>query len=137
MIGGLLLLVLTPATINSVVVTLTEHELSQDPHDFIATHALHYARGLDRGTVVFAALYLLSHGIVKVVLVTALLRNQVWAYPWMLAFLGIFIVYQLYRITFAASVGLVALTIFDVFVAWLTYREYQRHRRGHVPPSSG
>jgi uncharacterized membrane protein len=54
MIGGLLLLILTPATINSLLVTLTQHELSQDPHDFIAAHALHYARGLDRGTVVSA-----------------------------------------------------------------------------------
>jgi len=37
--------------------------------------------------------------------------------------------------TFAPSVGLVALTVFDVFVAWLTYREY-RKQQSHpaVPP---
>ncbi len=71
---------------------------------------------------------MLSHGVVKIVLVTALLRNKLWAYPWMIAFLIAFIAYQVYRMTFAPSVGLVALTIFDAFVAWLTYREYGKQR---------
>jgi uncharacterized membrane protein len=128
-IGGFLLLVVTPATIDRIVVALTQHELSQDSHDFLATHALHYANGLTGSTVVFGALYLLSHGVVKIFLVYAVLRTKLWAYPWMIAFLGAFILYQIYRMTFAPSVGLVALTIFDGFVAWLTYLEYQRHKR--------
>jgi uncharacterized membrane protein len=128
-LGGFLLLVVTPATIDRIVVALTQHELSQDSHDFLATHALRYANGLTGATVLFGALYLLSHGLVKIVLVYAVLRTKLWAYPWMLAFLGAFILYQIYRMTFAPSVGLVALTLFDLFVAWLTFLEYQRHRR--------
>jgi uncharacterized membrane protein len=72
--------------------------------------------------------YLLSHGAVKIVLVAALLRNQIWAYPWMIVFLLAFIGYQLYRMTFAPSIGLVGLTVFDAAVTWLTWREYQRQR---------
>jgi uncharacterized membrane protein len=34
------------------------------------------------------AVYLLAHGLVKVILVAALLKNQLWAYPWTIAFLG-------------------------------------------------
>jgi uncharacterized membrane protein len=64
----------------------------------------------------------------------ALLKTQIWAYPWMIAFLLVFIVYQVYRMTFAPSLGLVALTVFDGFVAWLTYLEYQRHRRRLTSP---
>src|SRR5205823_108966 len=45
-VGGLLLLVVSPATINQLVGSLTQHELSQDPHDFIATHLLNAASGL-------------------------------------------------------------------------------------------
>jgi uncharacterized membrane protein len=127
-IGGLLFLFVTPATIDRVVLALTQHELSEDPRDFIAVHALKLAVGLQGTTVFLGALYLLSHGVVKIVLVLALLREKLWAYPWMIAFLGAFIVYQLYRMTFAPSAGLAALTVFDIFVAWLTYREYQRHR---------
>jgi uncharacterized membrane protein len=134
-VGGVLLLLVTPSTIDRVVGTVTQHELTQDPHDFLATHLIHYANGLQGSTVVLGALYLLSHGVVKIVLVVALLKGLLWAYPWMIAFLAAFIVYQLYRLTFAPSVGLVALTIFDVFVARLTYLEYRRHRQRLMGPT--
>ena len=128
-IGGLLLLVLTPSTIDRLTKSLTQHELSEDPHDFLATHLLHATGTLTGSTLRFGAIYLLAHGAVKIVLVAALLRNQLWAYPWTIAFLIAFIAYQLYRMTFAPSIGLVGLTVFDVVVAWLTYREYVKQRR--------
>lgn len=127
-IGGLLLLVLTPATIDDLARALTQHELSEDPHDLLATHLLRYTGSLTGSAVRFGAVYLLAHGVVKIVLVAALLRNRLWAYPWMIAFLLAFIGYQLYRLTFAPSVGLVGLTVFDAVVTWLTWREYQRQR---------
>jgi uncharacterized membrane protein len=123
-IGGLLLLLVSPATIDRVVTGLTQHELSEDPHDVLATNLLKTAHGLTGSAVLFGAVYLLAHGVVKVVLVAALLKNQLWAYPWMIGFLGVFIVYQLYRLSLRPSVGLTALTILDAAVAWLTYREY-------------
>ena len=126
--GGLLLLLVSPSTIVSVVQALTQHELSEDPHDFLSTHLLHATGTLTGATLTFGAVYLISHGVVKIVLVAALLRNQIWAYPWTIAFLVAFILYQLYRLTFAPSIGLVGLTVFDVVVAWLTIREYQRQR---------
>jgi uncharacterized membrane protein len=88
-VGSVVLLFVAPATLQSWARTLTAHELAQDRHDFIATHLLHSASQLSRSTTLFAAIYLLSHGIAKVVLVIALLRNQLWAYPWMIALLGI------------------------------------------------
>jgi uncharacterized membrane protein len=60
------------------------------------------------------------------VLVAALLRNQVWAYPWTIAFLLTFIGYQLYRIVLEPTLGLSALTIFDAFIVWLTWREWRK-----------
>jgi uncharacterized membrane protein len=127
-IGGLVLLFIAPATLQHWARSLTAHELAQDPHDFIANHLLHSASQLSRSTTLFGAVYLLSHGIAKVVLVVALLRNQLWAYPWMIALLGAFIVYQLYRLSYGFSVGLTLLTLFDGFVLWLTVLEYRRRR---------
>jgi uncharacterized membrane protein len=124
-LGGLLLLV-SPATINRVVTSLTQHELSEDPHDILANHLLKTAHGLTGSAVLFGAVYLLAHGLVKVVLVAALLKNQLWAYPWTIVFLGVFIVYQLYRLSLKPSLGLTALTIFDAVIAWLTWREYRK-----------
>ncbi|HZD73549.1 MAG TPA: DUF2127 domain-containing protein [Actinomycetota bacterium] len=135
-LGGLLLLLVSPATISRIATTLTQHELSEDPHDLIATHLLKTAHGLTGTAVHFGAYYLLSHGMVKIVLVVALLRNQLWAYPWMLAFLAIFIVYQAYRLTFRPSFGLAALTVFDIFVVWLTVREYRKQLAGHRPATN-
>jgi uncharacterized membrane protein len=128
LVGGLLLLLVTPATINSIVTGITQHELSEDPHDLIATHLLHLSTGLTDSAVRFAAAYLLLHGIVKVVLVVALLRNKLWAYPWMIAFLVVFIAYQLYRIVLTPTAWLIALTIFDAFVVWLTWREWRKRQ---------
>jgi len=131
-IGGLLLLALTPATINHLVSRLTQHELSEDPNDFIASHLLGYANGLTGSAVTFAALYLLVHGIVKIVLIAALLRNQIWAYPWMIGFLLLFIGYQLYRLVLSPTFGLSALTIFDAVIVWLTWREWSRQTADHA-----
>src|SRR5437667_12882572 len=116
-VGGVLLLVVSPATINQLTRSLTEHELSEDPHDFIATQLLNATNGLTGSSVRFGAIYLLLHGVVKIVLVAALLRNQLWAYPWMIAFLGVFIAYQAYRVKFAPSLGVAALTVFHAFLA--------------------
>lgn len=126
-VGGLVLLLVPTDRLNRLAHWLTQHELSQDRHDFVATHLLHLTESL-RGTPVFAGLYLLTHGVVKVVLVAALLRNKMWAYPATLVFLVGFIVYQLYRMFIGPSVGLALLTVFDAFVTWLVWREYRLRR---------
>jgi uncharacterized membrane protein len=133
-IGGMVLLFVHPAAIDHFVRTLTQHELSQDPHDFISNHLLHAAGHLTHGTTLFAAIYLLSHGVAKVVLVVAVLREYIWAYPGMIALLIVFIVYQLYRMAFVRlTVSISLLTAFDAFVVWLTWREYRAHEARKAP----
>ena len=57
----------------------------------------------------FYAFYLLSHGIIKRVLVIGLLRERLWAYPASFAVFGAFIAYQLYRFSFTHDIGLILL----------------------------
>jgi uncharacterized membrane protein len=129
-IGGILLLVVSPQTIAHLARVLTAHELSEDPHDLIARYLLHTTGHLSASTTLFGAIYLLSHGLAKVVLVALVLREKLWAYPWMIALLLAFIAYQLYRITAVRfSAGLTALTVFDIALVWLTWREYQARSR--------
>jgi uncharacterized membrane protein len=129
-LGGLLLLLATPEAIGRLLEALTRGELAEDPTDFLATRLLHLSASdtLTTGGLRFAAIYLLAHGIVKVVLVAAVLRGKLWAYPWMIGFLLLFISYQLYRIAVDPTVGMIALTIFDAVLTWLAVREWQRHR---------
>ena len=127
-VGGVLLLAISKDQLTSWAVTLTQHELSEDPNDFIANHLLTAAGHLSGGSQMFAAFYLLAHGVVKVVLVAAVLKDKLWAYPWMIAFLLAFIVYQCYLMVVNPTVGIALLTVFDVFMVWLTYREYGKRR---------
>jgi uncharacterized membrane protein len=106
LLGGLLLLFVSPAWIHQLAISVTRVELSEDPHDFIATHLLHTTSGLTGNAVLFGSVYLLTHGAVKVVLVVALLLNKLWAYPWMIVVLLVFIGYQLYRISLDPTAGL-------------------------------
>jgi len=114
---------------------LTAHELREDPHDLIARYLLHTASHITTRTTLFGAIYLLSHGAAKIVLVVLVLRDKLWAYPWLIGLLLAFIAYQLYQIIAVHfSVGLTALTIFDAVLVWLTWREYQS-KRGHRHPA--
>ena len=127
-IGGLLLLLVQPAFISQVAVIITQHELSEDPHDFIATHILHSTQPLGHGALVFAAIYLLSHGVTKIILVAEILRNRLWAYPGLIVLTLGFIIYQSYRFAFSHSLALALFTIYDVIIVYLTVLEYRKRR---------
>lgn len=139
--GGVLLLILNPSSLEHIVRSLTAEELSEDPHDLIANYLLHTTSHLGSGVTLFDAIYLLSHGIAKIVLVALVLRNKLWAYPWLIALLLAFIGYQIYRIAWVHfSIGLTALTVFDAALTWLTWREYRSkraERNGVVPAEHG
>lgn len=128
LIGGALLLLVSKETLDSWLVALTQHELSEDPHDWLFTHLITGANNLSGSPQTFAALYLLSHGLVKVVLVAAVLKDKLWAYPWMIGFLLVFIAYQLYRMAIDPTAGIALLTAFDAFIVWLTVREYTKQK---------
>jgi uncharacterized membrane protein len=69
-IGGILLIIVSPEQINNFITHITEGELSRDPNDFIANHVLRSAHELTGASLLFGALYLLSHGVVKLILLT-------------------------------------------------------------------
>ena len=131
--GGLVLLLVTRDQLTGWLASRASGELAEDPNDFIATRLLHWTSTttLTSASLRFAGLYLLAHGVVKLVLVVAVLRQKMWAYPWRLAFLILFVCYQLYLLRGDPSWGLAALTVFDVLLAWLTYREWRRHQAAH------
>jgi uncharacterized membrane protein len=129
LIGGILLLVFPPSAIQRFVVGLTHNELSRDPNDFIATHLRAAAEHLSVHAQTFAAIYLLAHGVIKAVLVYALLKDKLWAFPIAIAIFAAFGVYQMYRYFVEPSGWLIALTVLDVLVIGLTWAEWQRVKR--------
>src|SRR6266852_1325858 len=127
-IGAIALLKIDPQTMNRFVLAVLHQELSEDPQDFVATHLVRASQHFAGSGKYFASLYLLSHGAVKLVLVIALLRNKLWAYPLMIVTLAVFVCYQTYRFALSHSVLMILLTLFDVVVIFLTWLEYRKQR---------
>jgi Predicted membrane protein (DUF2127) len=72
--------------------------LLQDPRDAIANYILRSAQSLSIDQKSAAAFFLFSHGIVKLFLIVAVLRNKPWAYPAFMTALGLPISYQSYKL---------------------------------------
>ena len=114
--GGIALALTTTAAISRLADRLA--------HDFIGAHLISLAQGFSAGTKHFYAFYLVSHGVIQLLLVIGLLRAKLWAYPASLAVMSLFVGYQLYRYTLTHGIGLILLTIFDLIVIGLIAREY-------------
>lgn len=135
-ISGVALALISTTAIATLASSVTQEELIEDPHDFVANHLLVWAHGFSVGTKTFYAFYLLSHGVVKLSLVAGLLRGKLWSYPTSLVVLGLFIIYQLYRFSYTHGIGLLVLTVFDVVVIGLIWHEYRLVKR-QLPTRSG
>jgi len=131
-LGGVALYLVSTETIVGFINRYSQDELIEDPHDFVATHLLKFAEGFSVEKHDFYAFYLLSHGLVKLVVVTGLLKERLWAYPASFVVFGAFIAYQLYRYSYTHDVSLILLSIFDLFVIALAVHEY-RLVKHHLP----
>ncbi|MER8639585.1 DUF2127 domain-containing protein [Mesorhizobium sp. M1365] len=131
-VGGILLYVVTTDAIASWVNTFTQEELIEDPNDFIAGYLSQMASHFSVASKEFYAFYLLSHGLIKLLLVVGLLRGKLWSYPASLAALGAFMCYQVYRYSYTHSFGLLVLTVFDAVVMVLIWHEWKVVRQ-HKP----
>jgi len=114
-VGGFALLFLNPAYVGAVLNFFANQE-------FIS---------LTARAQFFGALYLITHGVVKIVLVAGLLRNRLWAYPAAIAVFTLFGLYQAYYLLQEYSLWLLALTVLDVIVILLTWHEWNYRSKHH------
>lgn len=124
-VGGAFLLFLNPARLGWLTRLLTQHELSEDPRDVIANLLVSLSGSFSISSQHFGVFYLMSHGIIKCVLVLLLWRKERWAYPLTIISLILFVAYQIYRYTFTHSAFLIFLTVFDIIMIILTIIEYK------------
>lgn len=138
-VAGVALLFTTTASLRNLVDWLTAGELQEDPTDFVANHLVDFFHHLSINTQYFAAIYLLAYGIAKVGLVAGLLRAKLWAYPTALVVLGLFLCYQIYRLSHTHSLGLGLVSLLDLIILALIWRDYQflKARRGHIRQAGG
>ncbi len=129
-LAGLALFYTANTTIQNAVTWLLHRELIEDPTDPGARWIQELAARFNADSQHFYAVYLLGHGLVKLVVILALARRITAAYPLAIAVFTGFIVYQLHRWTLTHSPAMLALSVFDLLVIWLTWREW----RHGLPP---
>jgi uncharacterized membrane protein len=128
-IGGVLLLFIKPSAMNEFFRFVILHDLPGKYDEMLVAHLFHWTQALEHGGKVFASVYLITHGLSKALLVAGLWMNKLWAYPLTIVVFGLFCVYQIHRYTHTHSIFLVLLTIFDLILIYLTWREYLQKKR--------
>ena len=129
LVGGVLAAFVPLSTLNRLIYAATAHELSLEPDDRVANALRSFADMLSISTKHYAAVYLLSHGLLKLLLVYGLWRERTWAFPSALVFLTLFVAYQVYRYFHTGSPWLLFFAAIDIAVAWLIWREYERRKQ--------
>ncbi len=132
MIGGVLFWFASNLTFDQWIISLTQHELIEDPQDKVALFFRQAVSIISIDAHLFGSAYLILHGFAKLWLVTGLLRGRQWAYPATFGFLSLFIAYQLYRLSYNFSIGLLLLTFFDSVFAILIWREYRIKKKAVI-----
>ena len=128
-IGGVLIWFIKPSAMNEFLRVAALHDLPGKYDEVIIAHLFHWTQSLANGGREFASIYLITHGLSKALLVACLWMNKLWAYPLTMVVFGVFCVYQMHRFTHTHSIFLVLLTIFDLILIYLTWREYQQKKR--------
>jgi uncharacterized membrane protein len=123
-LSSILILLVKPNQLNQLINVLTANELKFDPHDFIANQLIAIGHQF-ASTQWFAAIYLFSHGVIKVFLLISLWQKRLWAYPLAVVVFSGFALYQTYQFILTHSIFMVMLTILDIIVIALTWVEYQ------------
>jgi uncharacterized membrane protein len=135
-IGGVLVWFIKPTSMNGIARFVAMHDLPGKYDEALIAHLLHTTEMLANGGKVFASIYLITHGLSKVLLVIALWMNKLWAYPLTMFVFAVFCVYQMHRYTRTHSIFLVVLTVFDLLLIYLTWREYVQKKKARDNPST-
>lgn len=133
LVVAIVLLLVPQQALHRLVADVVTRDLLGPPDGTLARHVVAGTAEFASGNRTFVLAYLALHGLVKLALAVALLREWRAAYPAAVAVLGIFVVYEVYRATQTGSVLLPFLAAFDVAVIVLVWREYRALRPGSPP----
>jgi uncharacterized membrane protein len=124
--GSVLVFVPGLATYALVAVSAEAAESRAPLRQWLAGYVENLDDEVARTGVLFLVVFLLLHGLVKLVLVYCLLHRYRWAYPYALAVLTAFLGFQLYILVTTPTVSMALLTALDALIIVLVGLEYRR-----------
>lgn len=128
-IGGFALFFLTPARLNHGIEWLTQGRFSENSPGMIASLIVRFGENFTTNTQYLMAIYLLSHGLIKLVTLFLLWKKILWSYPLSIfVFVG-FIIYQMTEFAHTHSIFMIFVSLIDVAMIILTILEYRNIKK--------
>lgn len=126
LVAGLVLW-LSPGLVASMLASIGNRAATHQGaiYSYVGHFATQYGRELKDKGALFLIIFLISHGVIKLILVYALLKEIIWAYPYALVTLIGFLIYQIYVLITAPTIGMFVLAVLDVAIIWLVWQEYR------------
>ena len=134
LLAGVALALVGPRELGELTRRVVAHHLLGSPRGALAERFTSAEAALGGGDRAFAVVYLTLHGLVKLGLVVALLRELRPAYPVAICVLAVFIGYEAYRAARTGSSVLWAAAALDLAITVLVVREYRRLTAARPPP---
>jgi uncharacterized membrane protein len=126
--AGLAVAILGTEDIHHLVIQVTAPELDIHPESETVHLLRHGASALEHAPSRFVIVWLLVHGILKVVLAVELLRGRSWIFPVAAAVVSSFVAYMTYKLVGHYSPWLLAFALFDLVTVVLVLNEWRSYR---------
>ncbi len=129
LVSGSVILFVSKQSFLSAFLHLSRGELLEDPNDKVVGFAMVWLQHLSTNTKVFAAIYILAHGLLNIFLAIQLYEEKLWAYWVAIIASVLFMSYQLYRISLYHSLVLTVITIWDAIFIAVLWHEYTYRKK--------
>jgi uncharacterized membrane protein len=130
--GGIFFYFAGYTTINSVLFSVFHEEIAESPRDAFWQFFINEWHSISLSSNSFWGLLFFAHGVIKLALSVALLKNYLWAYPTAATVFTLFVGYEIYSLTNHPSLFLWCITIFDTLVVGLIVNEYRHIKKCRV-----
>ena len=131
-VGGFLLVILTPDGLSRLIRIIALPELSEDPADPLMNYLIRLGQNLTSSTQDSVAIYMLLHGATKLVVIWLLWKKILWAYPLAMIIFGLFIGYETYSYLHSQSILILLIMVLDAAILVLIILEYLRLKPGRT-----
>ncbi len=128
-ISGFLMLILSHDMLNRLIWFAAVYELREDPKDILMNYFIKLGNNLSISAQHAAALYMLLHGITKLLVIWLLLKRKLWAYPVSIVVFSLFIAYEAYSYVIGQSLLMLFMIVIDLAIVAVVFLEYKRLKK--------
>lgn len=131
-IGGLIMLMVSLDWLNTMIKVIALPELREDSQDIIMNYLITLSQNFSITAMHSVAIYMLFHGLTKVIAVWLLWQKKMWAYLPVVGVFILFISYECYSFLHSYSpimLGIIIIDIAIVVVVMLEYRHLKMEKR--------